>query len=81
MKMVRGAPPRPVPASTAGSAPHAVRATALGGAQLMHANSGVEKGLAGGGQPVEVMGLMLGRPDTEANDTLIVTDVRASRRQ
>lgn len=28
-----------------------------------------------GGKPVEVMGLMVGRPDTEALTTLVVTDV------
>lgn len=43
--------------------------------QLMHANSGVEKGMAAGGKPVEIMGMMLGRPDTETPNALIVTDV------
>eukprot|EP00904_Undaria_pinnatifida_P010840 jgi/Undpi1/6887/HiC_scaffold_21.g09363.m1 len=42
---------------------------------LMHANSGVEKGMAQGGKPVEIMGMMLGRPDTEMPNALIVTDV------
>lgn len=41
----------------------------------MHANSGVEKGMATGGKPVEIMGMMLGRPDTENPYALIVTDV------
>jgi COP9 signalosome complex subunit 5 len=41
---------------------------------LMHANSGVDKGIKKGGKPVEVMGMLLGRPDTEAR-SLIVTDV------
>lgn len=41
----------------------------------MHANSGVEKGMAQGGKPVEIMGMMLGRPDTETPNALIVTDV------
>lgn len=41
----------------------------------MHANSGVEKGMAAGGKPVEIMGMMLGRPDTETPNALIVTDV------
>merc|ERR1719162_812946 len=36
--------------------------------------SGVEKGIAAGGKPIEVMGLMLGRPCTENERTLIVTD-------
>lgn len=44
----------------------------------MHANSGVEKGMAAGGKPVEIMGMMLGRPDTETPQALIVTDVSAS---
>ena len=43
--------------------------------QLMHAYSGVEKGMAQGGKPVEIMGMMLGRPDTETPNALIVTDV------
>jgi len=41
----------------------------------MHSNSGVEKGMKAGGKPVEVMGLILGRPDTEQLTTLVVTDV------
>lgn len=44
----------------------------------MHANSGVEKGMAAGGKPVEIMGMMLGRPDSETPQALIVTDVSAS---
>ncbi len=44
----------------------------------MHANSGVEKGMAAGGKPVEIMGMMLGRPDTETPNALIVTDVSVS---
>jgi COP9 signalosome complex subunit 5 len=47
--------------------------------QLMHSNSGVEKGMKAGGKPVEVMGLILGRPDTEAQTTLVVTDVSQLR--
>uniref|UniRef100_A0A7S3PF33 COP9 signalosome complex subunit 5 n=2 Tax=Aplanochytrium stocchinoi TaxID=215587 RepID=A0A7S3PF33_9STRA len=43
---------------------------------MNHAVSGVEKGMkSAGGKPVEVMGLMLGRPHTEMHDTLIVADV------
>ncbi len=42
---------------------------------LMHAYSGVEKGIKGGGRPVEVMGMLVGRPDTENVHSLIVTDV------
>lgn len=41
---------------------------------LMHANSGVDKGIKAGGKPVEIMGLMLGRPDLAAG-SLVVTDV------
>ncbi|OQS06928.1 COP9 signalosome complex subunit 5 [Thraustotheca clavata] len=44
---------------------------------LSHAQSGVEKGMSSpGGKPVEVMGLLIGRPSTDPNNlnTLIVTD-------
>lgn len=41
---------------------------------LSHTYSGVEKGIKGGGKPVEVMGLLLGRPHTEELTTLVVTD-------
>jgi len=41
---------------------------------LMHTYSGVEKGIKEGGKPVEVMGLLLGRPHTEELTTLVVTD-------
>lgn len=46
----------------------------------MHANSGVDKGMAAGGKPVEIMGMMLGRPDTETPEALIVTDVSGTLR-
>jgi COP9 signalosome complex subunit 5 len=42
---------------------------------LTHCQSGVEKGLRKGGNPIEVMGLMLGRPDPNTPHTLVVTDV------
>ncbi len=42
---------------------------------LVHAYSKVEKGIKGGGRPVEVMGMLVGRPDTENVHALIVTDV------
>jgi COP9 signalosome complex subunit 5 len=42
---------------------------------MMHCHSGVEKGIKKGGNPIEVMGLMMGRPDPEAPRQLIVTDV------
>jgi len=41
---------------------------------MMHCHSGVEKGLKKGGNPIEVMGLLLGRPDPDTPKTLIVTD-------
>jgi COP9 signalosome complex subunit 5 len=41
---------------------------------MMHCASGVEKGIAKGGNPIEVMGLLLGRPDPVTPKTLIVTD-------
>eukprot|EP00537_Pseudo-nitzschia_pungens_P010786 CAMPEP_0172384712 /NCGR_PEP_ID=MMETSP1061-20121228/2451_1 /TAXON_ID=37318 /ORGANISM="Pseudo-nitzschia pungens, Strain cf. pungens" /LENGTH=485 /DNA_ID=CAMNT_0013113451 /DNA_START=190 /DNA_END=1647 /DNA_ORIENTATION=+ len=41
---------------------------------MMHCQSGVEKGIAQGGNPIEVMGLMLGRPDPHKPNNLIVTD-------
>ena len=42
---------------------------------MTHCHSGVEKGIKNGGQPIEVMGLCLGRPDPTTPQTLIVTDV------
>lgn len=42
---------------------------------LTHCQSGVEKGIKQGGRPIEVMGLMLGRPDPTKPKRLIVTDV------
>jgi COP9 signalosome complex subunit 5 len=39
--------------------------------QLKHALSGVEKGRKAGTNPVEVMGLMIGKPD---GDSIIVLD-------
>lgn len=41
---------------------------------VMHCARGVEKGIAKGGNPIEVMGLLLGRPDPLQPTTLIVTD-------
>lgn len=42
---------------------------------MMHCARGVEKGISSqNGNPIEVMGLLLGRPDPEAPTTLIVTD-------
>lgn len=41
---------------------------------VMHCARGVKKGIAQGGNPIEVMGLLLGRPDPESPKSLIVTD-------
>jgi COP9 signalosome complex subunit 5 len=41
---------------------------------MMHCQSGVEKGISKGGNPIEVMGMLLGRPDPTTPETLIVTD-------
>lgn len=41
---------------------------------MMHCQSGVTKGVAKGGNPIEVMGLLMGRPDYTTPKTLIVTD-------
>eukprot|EP00984_Skeletonema_dohrnii_P012665 scaffold5166_cov102-Skeletonema_dohrnii-CCMP3373.AAC.5 len=42
---------------------------------MTHCHSGVEKGVKKGGNPIEVMGLLLGRPDPNTPKTLVVTDV------
>lgn len=42
--------------------------------QLQHTYSGVEKGVKAGSKPIEVMGLLLGRPNTEEGGCLVVTD-------
>jgi COP9 signalosome complex subunit 5 len=41
---------------------------------MRHCQSGVDKGIKKGGNPVEVMGMLLGRPDPISNHILIVTD-------
>mmetsp|Transcript_54515 Transcript_54515/g.81191 ORF Transcript_54515/g.81191 Transcript_54515/m.81191 type:complete len:404 (+) Transcript_54515:124-1335(+) len=41
---------------------------------MMHCHSGVEKGMKKGGNPIEVMGLLLGRPDPDTPKQLVVTD-------
>lgn len=40
----------------------------------MHCQSGVTKGVRKGGNPIEVMGMLLGRPDPITPRTLVVTD-------
>ncbi|KAL3812121.1 hypothetical protein ACHAXA_009380 [Cyclostephanos tholiformis] len=55
------------------------KAVAIGPSAVMkmmtHCHSGVEKGVKKGGNPIEVMGLLLGRPDPITPHTLLVTDV------
>mmetsp|Transcript_15353 Transcript_15353/g.25598 ORF Transcript_15353/g.25598 Transcript_15353/m.25598 type:complete len:392 (+) Transcript_15353:57-1232(+) len=41
---------------------------------MMHCQSGVTKGISKGGNPIEVMGMLLGRPDPDTPKTLIVVD-------
>ena len=41
---------------------------------MMHCQSGVTKGVQKGGNPIEVMGILLGRPDPDTPRTLVVTD-------
>ena len=41
---------------------------------LQHTYSGVERGIKSGGKPIEVMGLLLGRPNTEEDSSFVVTD-------
>ncbi|KAL7553290.1 hypothetical protein ACHAWF_016557 [Thalassiosira exigua] len=44
---------------------------------MTHCHSGIEKGVKKGGNPIEVMGLLLGRPDPATPHTLVVSDVFA----
>jgi COP9 signalosome complex subunit 5 len=44
---------------------------------MMHGQQGVEKGVKQNGKPIEVMGLLLGRPDTEDPNSLVITDAQA----
>lgn len=41
---------------------------------LTHGQSGVDKGISQSGKPVEVMGMLLGRPDTEDPNSMVITD-------
>ena len=41
---------------------------------MMHAQSGVDKGVNRGSNPIEVMGLLLGRMDIDDPHCLIVSD-------
>lgn len=44
---------------------------------MMHGQSGVDKGIKKSGKPVEVMGILYGRPDTEDPHSLIISDAYA----
>lgn len=44
---------------------------------MMHGQSGVDKGIKKNGKPVEVMGILIGRPDTEDPHALIISDAYA----
>lgn len=61
------------------SNPHYFTSVAIGPVAIMkmmtHCHSGVTKGIKSGGNPIEVMGLLLGRPDPNTPHTLVVTDV------
>lgn len=43
---------------------------------MLHGQSGVDKGTSTSGKPLEVMGLLLGRPDTEDPKNIIITDAQ-----
>jgi len=43
---------------------------------MMHSQSGVEKGINQSGKPIEVMGLLLGRPDTDDLNCIVITDAQ-----
>eukprot|EP01038_Epipyxis_sp_PR26KG_P009076 gene9076-12240_t len=44
---------------------------------MMHGQQGVERGINKSGKPIEVMGLLLGRPDHEDKTCIIVSDAQA----
>lgn len=44
---------------------------------MTHGQNGVEKGVRENGKPVEVMGLLLGRPDVEDPQSIIISDAQA----
>jgi COP9 signalosome complex subunit 5 len=43
---------------------------------MVHGQSGVEKGIKQSGKPVEVMGMLIGRPDTDDPNCLIISDAQ-----
>ena len=44
---------------------------------IMHGQQGVDRGNKQNGKPIEVMGLLLGRPDTEDLNCLVISDAQA----
>lgn len=44
---------------------------------MIHAQNGVNKGISSGGKPIEVMGLLVGRPDTNDTSSFVITDCHA----
>lgn len=44
---------------------------------MMHGQQGIENGIKRGGKPIEVMGLLLGRPGTEDPHSFVITDAQA----
>lgn len=43
---------------------------------ISHGQSGVEKGIKKGGKPIEIMGMLVGRPDTEDRNCMIISDAQ-----
>ena len=43
---------------------------------MSHCQSGVEKGIKKSGKPIEVMGMLLGRPDTEDLNCVVISDAQ-----
>jgi COP9 signalosome complex subunit 5 len=43
---------------------------------MTHGQSGVDKGVKKNGKPIEVMGLLIGRPDTEEPNCAVITDAQ-----
>ena len=43
---------------------------------MVHGQSGVDKGIKKSGKPIEVMGMLVGRPDTEDRNTVVISDAQ-----
>lgn len=43
---------------------------------MTHGQSGVDKGISKGSKPIEVMGLLLGRPDTDDSHCIVISDAQ-----